>query len=67
MTGEAHDTSPVASCESVNTILAFAYIKSVAVSPSTSLEVATMGEPRAAVVLDEPAYDPENLRPRKDQ
>ena len=59
-------TSSVAYGHSVGEILAFAYVSPRAAAPGTVLEVVIMGEPRAARVLDAPAYDPENRRPRAD-
>ena len=59
-------TSSVAFGHSVGKILAFAYLKPVAAVPETQLEVVIAGRPRAARVLGEPAYDPQNLRPRAD-
>ncbi|MEQ8666748.1 MAG: FAD-dependent oxidoreductase [Rhodospirillales bacterium] len=59
-------TSSVAYGHSVGKILAFAYIKPKAAAVGTDLEVVIAGEPRAARVLGEPAYDPENLLPRAD-
>ncbi|MEM1007099.1 MAG: glycine cleavage T C-terminal barrel domain-containing protein, partial [Pseudomonadota bacterium] len=47
-------------------ILAFAYIKPEAAKAGTTLEVVIHGKPRAARVLDEPAYDPQSLLPRTD-
>ncbi|MGI9418037.1 MAG: glycine cleavage T C-terminal barrel domain-containing protein, partial [Geminicoccaceae bacterium] len=60
-------TSSVAYGYSVGKILAFAYVRPEAAEAGTSLDVMIMGEPRTAVVLAEPAYDPQNFRPRKDQ
>ena len=59
-------TASVAFGPTVGKILAFAYVKPEAAKPSTSLEVVIQGEPRAARVLGEPAYDPQSLKPRKD-
>ncbi|MGI9421043.1 MAG: aminomethyltransferase family protein, partial [Geminicoccaceae bacterium] len=59
-------TSSIAYGHSVGKILAFAYVKPEAATPGTALEVVIMGKPRTAEVLAEPAYDPENLRPRMD-
>ena len=47
-------------------MLAFAYIKPEAAQPGTTLEVVVMNETRAATVLGEAAYDPQNLLPRTD-
>ena len=59
-------TSSVAYGHSVGKIMAFAYVSPEAAAPGTELEVIIMGEPRAARVLAEPAYDPESLLPRAD-
>ena len=59
-------TSSVAYGHAVGTILAFAYVKPQAAIPGTQLEVVIMGQPRAARVLGEPAYDPDSRRPRSD-
>ena len=59
-------TSSVAYGHSVGTVLAFAYVKPGAAEPGTALEVVILGTPRAARVLDAPAYDPEALLPRSD-
>lgn len=59
-------TASVAFGHSVDTILAFAYIKPQAAAAGTELSVVIAGEPRPARVLGEPAYDPENLLPRSD-
>ncbi len=59
-------TSSVAFSPTVGRILAFAYVRPNAASPGTMLEVIIQGQPRAACVLAEPAYDPQNLRPRAD-
>jgi dimethylglycine dehydrogenase len=59
-------TSSVAYGHSVGKIMAFAYVKPEAATPGTALDVVIMGEPRAARVLAEPAYDPESLLPRTD-
>ena len=59
-------TASVAYGHSVGKILAFAYIKPAAATPGTELEVLVAGEPRAAVVLGEAAYDPQSLLPRTD-
>ncbi len=48
----------------VKAILAFGYIKPEAAVAGVSLSVIIAGEPRAATVLFEPAYDPESIRPR---
>ena len=59
-------TSSVAYGHSVGKGLAFAYLKPQAATPGTALEVVIMNSPRPAVVLGEPAYDPQNIRPRSD-
>jgi dimethylglycine dehydrogenase len=59
-------TASVAYCHTVGKILAFAYLKPHAAKPSTALEVVIHGQPRAARVLGEPAYDPQSLLPRAD-
>ncbi|WP_298850859.1 FAD-dependent oxidoreductase [uncultured Ruegeria sp.] len=59
-------TASVAYGHTVGKILAFAYIKPDAATPGTGLEVVIHGNPRAARVLGEPAYDPENQLPRTD-
>ncbi|MEO0379748.1 MAG: FAD-dependent oxidoreductase [Pseudomonadota bacterium] len=59
-------TASVAYGPTVGKILAFAYVKPHAAVPGTALEVVVHGAPRAARVLDGPAYDPHSLRPRAD-
>ncbi|MBD3666242.1 FAD-dependent oxidoreductase [Sulfitobacter aestuariivivens] len=59
-------TASVAYGPTVGKILAFAYIAPEAGKPDTALEVVIHGQPRAARVLGEPAYDPESLKPRRD-
>ncbi|CUH49491.1 FAD-dependent oxidoreductase [Ruegeria atlantica] len=59
-------TASVAYGHTVGKILAFAYIKPEATDPGTELEVVIHGQPRAARVLGEPAYDPQSLLPRTD-
>lgn len=59
-------TASVAFGPTVGKILAFAYVKPEAAKPNASLEVIIQGEPRAARVLGEPAYDPQSLKPRMD-
>jgi dimethylglycine dehydrogenase len=59
-------TTSVAFGHSVGRIIAFAYVKPVAAAPGTELAVIIMGEPRAARVLGEPAYDAMNRLPRVD-
>ncbi len=49
---------------SVEKSLAFAYVEPAAAAPGTELEVMVLGERRAARVLAEPVYDPNNERPR---
>lgn len=60
-------TSSVAFGHSVGRILAFAYLKPLAATPGTELDVVIAGRPRPARVLGQAAYDPENLRPRTDR
>ncbi|MEM7189413.1 MAG: FAD-dependent oxidoreductase [Pseudomonadota bacterium] len=55
--------SSIAFGPTVGKILAFAYIQPGSALPGHALEVVIAGEPRAAVVLDEPAYDPQSLLP----
>ncbi|WP_282169877.1 FAD-dependent oxidoreductase [Ruegeria atlantica] len=59
-------TASVVYGHTVGKILAFAYIKPEATDPGTELEVVIHGQPRAARVLGEPAYDPQSLLPRTD-
>ena len=59
-------TASVAYGHTVGKILAFAYIKPHAAVAGTRLTVLIAGEPRDAVVLGAPAYDPESLLPRTD-
>lgn len=59
-------TASVAYGHSVGKILAFAYIKPEAATPGTELTVIVAGEPRDAVVLGEPVYDPASVLPRTD-
>ncbi len=59
-------TASIAYGHSVGRILAFAYIKPEAAIAGTALEVIIAGKPRAAKVLDAPAYDPESQHPRMD-
>ena len=49
---------------SVGTGLAFAYLSADASQAGTRLEVSVLDGTRPAVVLDRPAYDPLNVRPR---
>jgi len=51
----------------VGKILAFAYVEREAAEPGKALEMVIVGEPRSAAMLIEPAYVPENLKPRKDR
>lgn len=60
-------TSSVAYGHSVGSTLAFAYLDPIAAYPDSKLEVLVHGEPRDARLLTEPAYDPENQRPRMDK
>lgn len=59
-------TASVAYGPTVGKILAFAYVAPEAATPGTALEVVIHGAPRAARVLDAPAYDPGSLLPRAD-
>ncbi|MEO1564027.1 MAG: glycine cleavage T C-terminal barrel domain-containing protein, partial [Pseudomonadota bacterium] len=59
-------TSSVAYGHTVGKILAFAYVKPKAATPGQALEVVIAGEPRAASVLGEAAYDPQSELPRTD-
>ena len=59
-------TASVAYGHTVGKILAFAYLKPHAAQLGTALEVIIHGQPRAARVLGEPAYDPQSLLPRTD-
>ncbi|MEM6462197.1 MAG: FAD-dependent oxidoreductase [Pseudomonadota bacterium] len=59
-------TTSVAFSHSTGNILAFAYIKPDGAIAGTRLNVLIAGKPRAAIVLDQPAYDPENRLPRTD-
>jgi len=59
-------TASVAYGHSVGKILAFAYLKPHAAKPGTMLDVVIHGKPRTALVLGEPAYDPQSLLPRTD-
>jgi dimethylglycine dehydrogenase len=59
-------TASVAYGHTVGKILAFAYLEPRAAAPGTRLDVVIHGHPRSAVVLDEPAYDPQSLAPRSD-
>jgi len=58
--------SSIAFGHGVGKLLAFAYLKAAFAAPGTALQVVIMGEPRAARVLAEPAYDPQGLKPRTD-
>jgi dimethylglycine dehydrogenase len=59
-------TTSVVYGPTIGKILAFAYVKPEAAKPNTALSVTIHGELRAARVLGEPAYDPQNLKPRTD-
>ncbi|WP_424976666.1 FAD-dependent oxidoreductase [Dinoroseobacter sp. S124A] len=59
-------TASVAYGPTVGKILAFAYLTPEAAAPGTALEVVIHGTPRAARVLDAPAYDPDSRLPRTD-
>jgi len=60
-------TASVAFGHSVRKILAFAYLKPKAAAPGTKLTVLIAGQPRDAIVLDKPAFDPESILPRADK
>ncbi|MGB0506919.1 MAG: FAD-dependent oxidoreductase [Pikeienuella sp.] len=59
-------TASVAYGHTIGKILAFAYMKPHAATPGQELTVIVAGEPRAAKVLGEPAYDPASELPRTD-
>ncbi len=59
-------TASVAYGHTVGKILAFAYVKPLAAVPGTPLNVVIAGQPRAARVLGNAAYDPQSLLPRVD-
>ena len=59
-------TASVAYGHTVGKILAFAYVKPHAAIAGSNLEVIIAGKNRKAVVLGEPAYDPQSLLPRAD-
>jgi dimethylglycine dehydrogenase len=59
-------TASVSYGHTVGKILAFAYLKPHAAAPGTAVQVVIAGQPREAVVLAEPAYDPESRLPRTD-
>jgi len=59
-------TASVAYGHTVGKILAFAYLKPHAAQAGIELEVIIHGQPRAARVLGEPAYDAQSLKPRAD-
>ena len=59
-------TASVVYGHTVGKILAFAYIKPEAATPGIALQVVIHGQPRAARVLGEPAYDPQSILPRTD-
>ena len=59
-------TASVAYGHTTGKILGFAYVKPQAATPGTALQVIIAGQPRAARVLGEPAYDPHSLLPRVD-
>ena len=59
-------TASVAFGHTVGKILAFAYVKPHAARPGTALEVLFNEKWRRATVAGEPAYDPQNLKPRTD-
>ena len=57
-------TSSMAYGHSVGKIVGFAYMKPEAAEPGTEIDVVIMNEKRKGVVMGEPLYDPENLKPR---
>jgi len=59
-------TASIVFCHTIGKILAFAYIKPEAAAVGTELKVVVAGEHRNALVLAEPAYDPDSLLPRTD-
>ncbi|MGB0440745.1 MAG: aminomethyltransferase family protein, partial [Paracoccaceae bacterium] len=59
-------TASVVYGPTVGKVLAFAYVTPHAARPGTALEVVIHGHLRTAVVLAEPAYDPQSLKPRTD-
>jgi dimethylglycine dehydrogenase len=59
-------TASIVYGHTVGKILAFAYLKPRAANPGTAVEVIIQGQPRAARVLGEPAYDAQSLLPRAD-
>ena len=59
-------TSSIAYGHRVGKLLAFAFLHPDFAAPGTDLDVVVMGQRRAAKVLDQAAYDPENLLPRTD-
>ena len=59
-------TASIAHGHSVGKTLAFAYLKPHAAEPGRALTVLVAGSPRAARVLAEPAWDPDNVLPRTD-
>ena len=56
--------SSIAWGHTVGRLLAFAYVRPPHTAPGSVLEVVVMGTPRAARVLAEPVYDPDNAKPR---
>ncbi len=59
-------TASVAYGHTVGKILAFAYIKPHANVAGTQVQVIIAGKHRPGRILDNPAYDPDSLRPRTD-
>ena len=59
-------TASVVFAHTVQKILAFAYLHPAAAIPETELKVVIAGTERDAIVLKEPAYDPESTLPRAD-
>jgi dimethylglycine dehydrogenase len=59
--------SSIAYSPSIGKTLAFAYVLPEVASAGTNLDVVVMGDVRKAQVLTQPAYDPDNNRPRADE
>jgi dimethylglycine dehydrogenase len=59
-------TASVAYGPTVGQIVAFGYLRPESAHPGTSPEVVIHGVPRAALVLTEPAHDPQGILPRTD-
>ncbi|MER9545706.1 FAD-dependent oxidoreductase [Mesorhizobium sp. M0437] len=58
--------SSIAYSSSAGKILAFAYVAPEAAQVGTNLQVMVLGEPRAATVLGDAVFDPNNEHPRVD-